>query len=199
MRSVAAKAESIGGMMAYSLAPLLYFGDPQALEPVMQSARQNPDLLYVVITAPDGRLLGVLEPGRARLDGFRRGRPRLQPLTRRPRLPRPRLHHPQRLRGGPRLLRALPRGHATGCEPEPPRHRGRELRRVSPRDGRRLRRERPHHGAPEPRGGDGPADHGGRPEPADRGPLARRGGPARAGLRRHGGPPRADAGGPGSL
>ncbi len=58
MRSVAAKAESIGGMMAYSLAPLLYFGDRQALEPVIRSARQNPDLLYVIITTPGGGHVG---------------------------------------------------------------------------------------------------------------------------------------------
>jgi diguanylate cyclase (GGDEF)-like protein/PAS domain S-box-containing protein len=69
-RSVAAKAESIGGMMAYSLAPLLYFSDDRALEPVIRSARQNPDLLYVVITAPDGGQLGAWSLDRARLEDF---------------------------------------------------------------------------------------------------------------------------------
>jgi|WetSurMetagenome_2_1015567.scaffolds.fasta_scaffold18540_3 diguanylate cyclase (GGDEF)-like protein/PAS domain S-box-containing protein len=70
MRSVAAKAESIGAMMAYSLAPLLYFSDDRAFDPVIRSARENPDLLYVVIAAPDGGQLGAWNLDQARLEGF---------------------------------------------------------------------------------------------------------------------------------
>lgn len=51
------KAVSIATASAYSIAPALVFNDTKSMDEVIDGAKQNPDLLYMVITDSNGRPL----------------------------------------------------------------------------------------------------------------------------------------------
>ena len=61
-----ARGHSIAGMMAYNLSAAVTFDDLEAIGAVVRGARQNPDLVYAVVTGRDGRVL--LADGRPRAD-----------------------------------------------------------------------------------------------------------------------------------
>jgi two-component sensor histidine kinase len=54
-KEINTKAQSIAEMMAFSLSPALFFEDVEAIEEVFQSAKQNTDLLYIVILEKSGK------------------------------------------------------------------------------------------------------------------------------------------------
>ncbi|MCC7264362.1 MAG: response regulator [Candidatus Latescibacteria bacterium] len=49
LRALAAKAESIAGMSAFTVGPALFFRDPLTIDEALASARQNEELVYVEV------------------------------------------------------------------------------------------------------------------------------------------------------
>jgi signal transduction histidine kinase len=49
-KSIIEKAESIAEMTSFSVSPALFFEDIETIEEVFQSAKQNKDLIYIVVT-----------------------------------------------------------------------------------------------------------------------------------------------------
>jgi len=70
--AAASKARSIAGMTAYSASAGLYFGDVPAIEEAFGVARQNPDLVYVVVTGAEGHQVAAFNDGAAVAAEFRR-------------------------------------------------------------------------------------------------------------------------------
>jgi len=62
LESSLAKITGITEMIAYSIAPALDFDDTQGIEEVVRSARQNKDLLYLLLTDNSGNLLHAYDP-----------------------------------------------------------------------------------------------------------------------------------------
>jgi signal transduction histidine kinase/CheY-like chemotaxis protein len=70
--AAASKARSIAGMTAYSASAGLYFGDVPAIEEAFGVARQNPDLVYVVVTGAEGRQVAAFNDSAAVAAQFRK-------------------------------------------------------------------------------------------------------------------------------
>ena len=65
LQAVAERAQSIGVMTAFSVEAGLYFEDIVAVEEAAQVARQNIDLVYLVITDPTGQIWTAFNPAKA--------------------------------------------------------------------------------------------------------------------------------------
>ncbi len=79
LRLLQNKGRSIAEMTAYSLCPALYFADAPGIEEALAVARQNHDLVYVVVTAGDS-VVAAFNPEMAERNLFRQpgSRPRVQ-------------------------------------------------------------------------------------------------------------------------
>ncbi|MCH8960126.1 MAG: response regulator [Bacteroidetes bacterium] len=61
LKAVAARAQSIGQMTAFSAAFGLDFDDAEFIEEAFEVARQNPDLVYLVVTDPGGEVVKAFD------------------------------------------------------------------------------------------------------------------------------------------
>jgi PAS domain S-box-containing protein len=59
------KAQSIAKMTAFSISPALFFEDVETIDNVLTSARQNKDLVYLVVTNDSGRVITAFNKNRA--------------------------------------------------------------------------------------------------------------------------------------
>jgi uncharacterized membrane protein affecting hemolysin expression len=57
IKAIAAKAQSIIEMTAFSVGPALFFEDIQSIEEALAGARQNKDLVYIVVLNDSGRVI----------------------------------------------------------------------------------------------------------------------------------------------
>ncbi len=57
LKSIVAKAQSIAEMTAFSISPALHFDDVTTIEEAFASARQNDDVLYIVVLDTTGRVV----------------------------------------------------------------------------------------------------------------------------------------------
>ncbi|MBI2427815.1 MAG: response regulator [Ignavibacteriales bacterium] len=55
--AIVEKGKSISSMTAYALAPAIAFDDPKAVEEVFEAAKQNRDVLYLVVCNDSGRVI----------------------------------------------------------------------------------------------------------------------------------------------
>jgi signal transduction histidine kinase/CheY-like chemotaxis protein len=68
---VSEKAQSIALVSSYSIGPALYFQDTDAIQEALLVARQNKDLVYMVVTDTLGNTLGAFDQNRADRLGYR--------------------------------------------------------------------------------------------------------------------------------
>ena len=61
LEAVAVRAQSIGQMTAFSAALGLDFDDTEFIEEAFEVARQNPDLVYLVVTDPQGEVIKAFD------------------------------------------------------------------------------------------------------------------------------------------
>ena len=73
LQAIASKAQSISEMTAYSAGPSLFFDDLATLEESFDVARQNPDLVYLVVTDSTGAIVAAFKEETARQAEFRQG------------------------------------------------------------------------------------------------------------------------------
>ena len=71
LASLADKARSVAAITAFGVGPALYFGDPAAAAPALESARQSPDVTYVVVTSRSGRVTTIWNLEGSDASGFR--------------------------------------------------------------------------------------------------------------------------------
>ncbi len=62
--ALAGKAQSIGALTAFSVAPALVFDDDETIREVLRGALQSGDVLYVEVTDPSGRVLAAAPAAR---------------------------------------------------------------------------------------------------------------------------------------
>jgi signal transduction histidine kinase/CheY-like chemotaxis protein/HPt (histidine-containing phosphotransfer) domain-containing protein len=63
--SIEAKAQSIAVMTAFSISPALYFEDIESIKEVLEGAKQNHDLVYIVVLNDSGRVISAFNQDRA--------------------------------------------------------------------------------------------------------------------------------------
>jgi hypothetical protein len=63
INAISDKANSVALIMAYSIAPALYFNDSTALEEVIKSAITNKDLIYILVSNDSGRAIETYNSG----------------------------------------------------------------------------------------------------------------------------------------
>ena len=64
------KANSIAGMTAFSVGGALFFEDIRTIDEVLQSTKQNKDVIYVIVTDSSGRFITGSGAGIAEQAGF---------------------------------------------------------------------------------------------------------------------------------
>jgi signal transduction histidine kinase len=74
LRSLVNRAQSIAKMTSYTIAPALFFDDPMASFEALASARQNVDIVYLVVLDDSGRVFIARGLNEAERDDFRRPR-----------------------------------------------------------------------------------------------------------------------------
>ncbi len=65
-KAIAEKADVISHMTSFGLGPALFFEDPHTIEEVVQSARQNRDLTYIVVLNASGQAVAEFNKAAAR-------------------------------------------------------------------------------------------------------------------------------------
>ncbi len=70
IRAIAAKAQSITRMTAFSVSAALFFEDLESIEGALEGAKQNQDLVYVVIRAESGRVTAAFNRDKAEEANF---------------------------------------------------------------------------------------------------------------------------------
>ena len=68
--AVIAKAQTIAEMMAYSISPALFFEDSENIENVFKSAKQNKDLVYIVLVDNSGKTVAAFNKDQAEQANF---------------------------------------------------------------------------------------------------------------------------------
>jgi PAS domain S-box-containing protein len=63
--AISAKAKSISDMTAFSIAPALLFEDSKTIEEIFNSAKQNEDLVYIMVNDNEGREVAVFSKHKA--------------------------------------------------------------------------------------------------------------------------------------
>ncbi len=65
VKSIAAKAQSVAQMTAFSISSAVFFEDQEAAQEALQGARQNQDLVYVVVLDESGDVFAVFNRDKA--------------------------------------------------------------------------------------------------------------------------------------
>lgn len=69
-RAITTKARSIASMTAFSISPALLFEDSESMEDALEGAKQNKDLVYIVIVNEGGRIAAAFNQDKAERAGF---------------------------------------------------------------------------------------------------------------------------------
>lgn len=71
-KAIAAKAQSIVEMIAFSISPALFFADDESMDEILKGARRNKDLVYIVVLDGLGRVVTAFNKDEADQSGFAR-------------------------------------------------------------------------------------------------------------------------------
>jgi len=71
LEAIDKKVQTIAAMTAYSISPALFFNDVDGMEDVLSSAKQNEDIVYVVVSNDSGRILAAFNKNYAENQDFK--------------------------------------------------------------------------------------------------------------------------------